>query len=130
LRESTVTKRLEDFDFEATCHTLESVAGNSPQEARDAVELAAYALHFLHVTEQFNAFRDYLLDVKEPATREVRIEREFDDMAQALEWLSGPSPVQGAYVKVGARVYEVWSDSTGKLRLVPAPSLQEVKESS
>ncbi|HEX8699386.1 MAG TPA: hypothetical protein VF815_11160 [Myxococcaceae bacterium] len=122
-----MTKRLEDFDFEATCRTLESVAGNSPPEAQDALALAAYALHFLHVTEQFNAFREYLHDVKEPATRELRIEREFDDMAQAMEWLSSPSSVEGTYVRVGGKAYEVWSDSTGKWRLVPAPSLEELK---
>lgn len=102
-----MTKRLEDFDFEAACRTLESVAGSSPPEAQDAIELAAYALHFLHVTEQFNAFREYLRDVKEPATREV-----------------------GTHVKVGEKTYEVWSDSTGRLRLVPAPSLQELKKES
>jgi hypothetical protein len=123
-----VTKRLEDFDFEAACRTLESVAGSSPAEAQDAIELAAYALHFIHVTEQFKAFREYLHEVKEPATREVRIEREFDDMAQATVWLSDPSAVLGAHVKVGGKTYELWSDSSGKHRLVPAPSLQELKE--
>ena len=78
-----MTKRLEEFDFEAACRALEGAAGRSPEEARDAIELAAYALHFLYATDQFAAFREYLRDVKEPATREVRIEREFDDMAEA-----------------------------------------------
>lgn len=123
-----MTKQLEDFDFEATCRTLESAAGSSPAEAQRAIELAAYALHFLHVTEQFKAFREYLREVREPATREVRIEREFDDMAQATAWLSGQSPVSGTHVKVGQKTYEVWSDPSGKHRLVPVPLLQELKE--
>jgi hypothetical protein len=122
-----VTKRLEDFDFEATCRTLEKAAGSSPAEAQDAIELAAYALHFLHATEQFKAFREYLQEVKEPATREVHIEWEFDDIAQATAWLSGPSPVPGSHVKVGGKTYQVWSDPNGKHRLVPAPSLQDLK---
>jgi len=122
-----VTKQLEDFDFEATCRTLESVAGNSPPDAQGAIELAAYALHFLHVTEQFKAFREYLHDVKEPATREMPIEREFDDMTQAIDWLSSAAPARGAHVRVGGKEYEVWNDSTGKRRLVPVPSLEELK---
>lgn len=69
-----MTKRPEDFDFEATCRALEGVAGNSPVEAQDALEVAAYALHFLYVTDQFKAFREYLRDVKEPASHP-----EFDE---------------------------------------------------
>jgi hypothetical protein len=117
-----VTKRLEEFDFEATCRALEGVAESSPEEARDAIELAAYALHFLYATDQFKAFREYLHDVKEPATREVRIEREFDDMAQAMEWLNGSSPPAGIHVKVGGKAYEVWRDAEAKRRLVPTVS--------
>ena len=64
-----MTKRLEDFDFEATCRTLEGVAENASTEAQGALELAAYALHFLYATDQFAAFREYLRDVKEPAER-------------------------------------------------------------
>lgn len=114
-----MTKRLEEFDFEATCRALEGAAGNSPEEARDAIELAAYALHFLYATDQFKAFREYLHDVKEPSSREVRIEREFNDMAQAMEWLNGSLPASGMHVKVGETAYELWRDAEGKLRLVP-----------
>ena len=63
-----MTKRLEDFDFEATCRTLGGAAEKSSQEVQEAIETAAYALHFLHVTGQFKAFREYLSDVKEPAS--------------------------------------------------------------
>jgi hypothetical protein len=121
-----VTKRLEEFNFEATCRALEGVAKSSPEEARDALELAAYALHFLYATDQFTAFREYLHDVKEPATHEARIEREFDDMAQALEWLNSPLPQSGMHVKVGGMAYELWRDADGKLRLVPSVSPKDL----
>ncbi len=123
-----MTKRLEEFDFEATCRALEGVAKGSPEEARAAIELAAYALHFLYTTDQFTAFREYLRDVKEPAAREVRIEREFEGMAQALEWLAGSSPAAGVHVKVGGKTYEVWTDAEARRRLVPAVSLKDLEE--
>jgi hypothetical protein len=123
-----VTKRLEEFDFETTCRALEGAAESSPEEARDAIELAAYALHFLYATDQFAAFREYLRDVKEPATHEARIEREFDDMAQALGWLNGSSPAAGVQVKVSGKAYEVWRDGEGKRRLVPAVSPKDLEE--
>ncbi|WP_307734186.1 hypothetical protein [Stigmatella ashevillensis] len=121
-----MTKRLEEFDFEVTCRALEGVAESSPEEARGAIELAAYALHFLYATDQFKAFREYLHDVKEPATREVRIEREFDNMAQAREWLNGSPPEPGVHVKVGGTAYELWRDTEGKLRLVPSVSPKDL----
>lgn len=121
-----MTKRLEEFDFEATCRALEGAAESSPEEARAAIELAAYALHFLYATDQFTAFREYLHDVKEPATREVRIEREFANMAQAMEWLNGSLPQSGTHVKVGGKAYELWRDAEGKLRLVPSVSPKDL----
>lgn len=123
-----MTKRLEEFDFKATCRALEGAAERSPEEVRAAIELAAYALHFLYATDQFTAFREYLHDVKEPAIREVRIEREFDDMAQALEWLNGASPAAGVHVKVGGKTYEVWRDATAKGRLIPTVSPKDLEE--
>jgi hypothetical protein len=119
---------LEEFDFETTCRALEGAAESSPAEARDALDLAAYALHFLYATDQFKAFREYLHDVKEPATREVRIEREFDDMAQAMEWLSSSSPSAGVHVKVAGKTYGVWRDAEAKRRLVPAVSSLDLEE--
>lgn len=123
-----MTMRLEEFDFEAVCRGLEGVAENSPDEARAAIELAAYALHFLYTTDQFTAFREYLKDVKEPATPEVRVEQVFDDMAQATEWLNASSPAPGLYVKIGEKTYEVWKDAQGRRRLVPHVSPKDVEE--
>lgn len=114
-----MTKRLEEFDFEATCRALAGAAQGSPEEARAAIELAAYALHFLYATDQFTSFREYLRDVKEPASREARVEREFDTMAQAMEWMNSSLPPSGLHVKIGGAAYELWRDAAGKLRLVP-----------
>ncbi len=121
-----MTNRLEDFDFEATCRALEGVARGSAQDAQDAIETAAYALHFLHVTGQFKAFREYLHDVKEPTSHTV--EQEFTDMEQAVKWLHGtPAPVAETRVRVAGRMYAVWRDA-GAPRLMPAPSPRELEE--
>jgi hypothetical protein len=123
-----VTKRLEEFDFEATCRTLEGVAESSSEEIRAAIELAAYALHFLYARDQFTAFREYLRDVTEPATPEVHVDQVFDDMPQAMSWLSASSAASGLYVKVGEKTYAVWRDAEGKRRLVPHISPRDLEE--
>ncbi len=123
-----VTKRPEDFDFEATCRRLEGAAEKSSQETQEAIETAAYALHFLYATGQFKAFREYLRDVKEPASHAVPIEQEFTDMEQAMRWLQGtPSPLPDTHVRVAGRRYAVWLHED-TLRLVPAPSPEELEE--
>ena len=124
-----MTKRLVEFEFEATCRTLGGAARASPEETQDAIEVAAYALHFLYATGQLKAFREYLQDVKEPASRSVHIEREFPDMEQASAWLHGqPPPVLETRVAVAGKTYAVWRDDGGTLRLVPAPSIEELEE--
>jgi hypothetical protein len=127
--EHTVTKRLAEFEFEATCRTLGEAARGSLEEAQDAIEVAAYALHFLHATGQLKAFREYLKDVKEPASRSVHVEREFPDMEQASAWLHGqPPPTLETRVAVAGKTYAVWRDDGGTLRWVPAPSIEEWEE--
>ena len=124
-----MTKRLAEFEFEATCRTLGEAARGSPEDAQDATEVAAYALHFLYATGQLKAFREYLLDVKEPASRSVHIEREFPDMEQAAAWLHGqPPPTLETRAAVAGKTYAVWRDDGGMLRLVPAPSIEELEE--
>ncbi|WP_224371585.1 hypothetical protein [Hyalangium versicolor] len=125
-----MTKRLEEFDFEAACRALGSVSESSPAESREAVELAAYALQFLYVTDQLPSFREYLRDIKEPATREAHVEHVFDDMPHAVEWLKESAPAPGVYVKVGERTYEVWRASDGKLLLVPHVSSADLDSDS
>jgi hypothetical protein len=123
-----MSKRLEDFEFEATCKALEDVAGDTPANYRDAIEIAAYALHFLYVTDQFEAFRDYLREVKEPATHTASVEREFTGMEEAMAWLRGqPPPSLEMRVRVARRVYSVWRDGD-TLRLLPIPTPQELEE--
>ncbi len=123
-----MTKRLAEFEFEATCRILGGTASGSPEEARDAIEVAAYALHFLYATGQLKAFREYLQDVKEPASRSVHIEREFPDMERASAWLHGqPPPSVETRVAVAGKTYAVWRDDAGMLRLVPAPSREELE---
>lgn len=124
-----MTTRLEDFDFESTCQALQGVSGRSPAESRDPVEVAAYALHFLFATGQLKVFREYLRDVKEPANPPVHIEHEFTGMQQATAWLHGqPPPALETRVKVAGKTHAVWRDDGGTLRLVPAPSLEELEE--
>ncbi|WP_309895500.1 hypothetical protein [Archangium sp.] len=124
-----MTKRLAEFEFEATCRTLGGAAKGSPEEAQDAIEVAAYALHFLYTTGQLKVFREYLQDVKEPVSRSPHIEREFANMTQASAWVHGqPPPEVETRVAVAGKTYAVWRDDAGTLRLVPAPSLQELEE--
>lgn len=67
--------------------------------------------------------------MKEPASHSVHIEREFPDMEQASAWLRGqPSPALETRVTVAGKTYAVWRDDAGTLRLVPAPSLEELEE--
>jgi hypothetical protein len=61
-----VTTRPEDFEFEALCQTLESAVEQVPEAARDAISAAANALHYLYVTDQLVAFREYLRDADSP----------------------------------------------------------------
>ena len=125
-----MTKKLEDFDFEATCRALEGVAaGAASEEASDAVELAAYALHFLYVKGQLPEFREYLRDIKEPAEPESAVEREFAEMEQARGWLlTEPPPAPQTRIRVAGKMYITWRDAGGTLRLVPTPSASELEE--
>lgn len=122
-----MTKRVEEFDFEATCRALAGLAEKSSPEDQDALEIAAYALHFLYVADQMKSFRDYLRDVKEPASSSDQVAHDFPDMAQALAWLQGtPAPAQETRVRVAGRTYAVWSEAGG-LRLVPVVSPRDVE---
>ncbi|HEX8820782.1 MAG TPA: hypothetical protein VF794_12710 [Archangium sp.] len=124
-----MTKRLEDFELESTCRALQGAATGCPEEAQDAIEVAAYALHFLYATGQLKEFREYLHEVKEPASRSFHLERDFPDMEQASAWLHGqPSPTLETRVAVAGKTYAVWRDEAGILRLVPTPSLQDLEE--
>lgn len=123
-----MTRRPEEFDLDATCQALEGIAKKSSPEDQEVIELAAYALHFLYVADQMKAFRDYLRDVKQPASSEPQTAHDFPDMAQAMAWLRGsPPPAAETRVRVAGRAYAVWSDTEG-LRLVPVVAPRDVEE--
>ena len=122
-----VTNRPEEFDFDATLRALGDTAPQASAEAQAAIELAAYALLFLHAENRLTAFREYLRDVKSPALLSVRIEREFTDMPQASQWLhAAPPPAHGTLVKVAGRTYAVWRDEDESL-LLPSLSPEELE---
>jgi hypothetical protein len=107
---------------------LEGAAGKSSQEVQEAIETAAYALHFLYATGQLKAFREYLSDVKEPASNGGSVEQEFTVMEEAITWLhSTPAPTPETRVRIAGKRYAVWRHE-GALRLVPAPSPGELEE--
>lgn len=123
-----MTNRPEEFDFDATLRALSGLAPHASTEAQAALELAAYALLFLHAENRLTAFREYLSDVKSPAILSVRIEREFTDMPQATGWLhASPPPAHGTLVKVAGRTYAVWRDEDGSLLLLPSLSPEELE---
>lgn len=117
----------DDFDVEAALQVLGALAGSASAEQQEALALAANALLFLHTHHQLPAFREYLRDASAPAHLTIRIEREFDDMAQATHWLHAqPPPAHGTHVKVAGRTYAVWHDAAGQQVLVPSMTPEEL----
>ena len=117
----------DDFDVEAVLQVLGELAGSASAEQQEALALAANALLFVHTRHHLPAFRDYLRDASAPAHLTVRIEREFDDMAQATHWLHAqPPPAHGTHVTVAGRTWAVWHDDAGQQVLVPSMTPEEL----
>ena len=122
-----MTTRPEDFEFEALCQTLESAVEHVPDAARDALSAAANALHYLYVTDQFTAFREYLRDTDSVAPSSVDPARVFQSMPHAEEWLRKQPPSSwGTLVKVAGKTFAVGKRAEMKLMLVPSFTPQEV----
>jgi hypothetical protein len=117
----------DDSEVEAALQTLGALAASATAEQQEALALAANALLFLHARQQLDAFREYLREASAPAHLTVRIEREFDDMAQATHWLhTQPPPAHGTHVRVAGRTYAVWRDDAGQQVLVPSMTPEEL----
>ena len=122
-----MTTRPEDFEFEALCQALESAVEHVREAARDAISAAANALHYLYVTGQFTAFREYLRDADNVAPFSVDPAHVFPDMARAEEWLRAqPLSSWGTLVKVAGKTFAVGKRAEMKLKLVPSFTPQEV----
>ncbi|MDC0713276.1 hypothetical protein POL68_32740 [Stigmatella sp. ncwal1] len=122
-----MTTRPEDFEFEALCHALESAVEHVPDTARDTISTVANALHYLYVTGQFTAFREYLRDTDRVAPSFVDSAHVFPDMARAEEWLQKqPLSSWGTLVKVAGKTFAVGKQAEMKLNLVPSFTPQEV----
>lgn len=120
-----MTTRPEDFDFEALCSTLENTAEQAADAAREAVCTAANALHYLYVTGQLSAFREYLRDA-DSAVPSVDPSHVFPDMTHAEEWLTQqPLSSWGTLVKVEGKTFAVGKRAELKLMLVPSFMPQE-----
>jgi len=122
-----VTTRPEDFEFEALCQTLERAVEHVPDAARDAISAAANALHYLYVTDQLTAFREYLRDTDGVAPSSIDPAHAFPDMARAEEWLrTQPLSSWGTLVKVAGKTFAVGKRAEMRLELVPSFMPQEV----
>lgn len=116
-----MTTRPEDFEFEALCQTLESAVEQVPEAARDAISAAANALHYLYVTDQLMAFREYLRDADSVAPSSVNPAHVFPDMARAEEWLrKQPLSSWGTLVSVAGKPFAVGKRAEMRLKLVPS----------
>lgn len=117
----------DDAGLEAALQTLGALAATASAEQREALALAANALLFLHARNQLPAFREYLRESSAPAHLTVRMEREFDDLAEATRWLHAPPPpAHGTHVKVAGRTWAVWRDDAGQPTLVPSMTPEEL----
>lgn len=126
--ECPMTNRPEDFDFDAALQSLAASSKKVPEEEREAIKLAAQALHFLFAENRLHEFRRYLSEATQPAVDVVRIEHEFADMTQASKWLTAePPPRHGTLVKVAGRTHTVWRDEDGSLLLLPSFSPQDLE---
>ncbi|WP_143076137.1 hypothetical protein [Stigmatella erecta] len=122
-----MTTRPEDFEFESLCHALEGAAEHVPDAACDAISTAANALHYLYVTGQFTAFREYLRDADRAAPSLVDPAHVFPDMAHAEEWLRKQTLSSWrTLVKVAGKTFAVGKQAKMKLTLVPSFTPQEV----
>ncbi len=122
-----MTTRPEDFEFEALCQTLESTVEHVPETARDALSAAANALHYLYVTDQFTAFREYLRDTDTPVPASIDPAHVFPDVTRAEEWLrKQPLSSWGTLVKVAGKTFAVGKRAEMRLILVPSFTSQEV----
>ena len=122
-----MTTRPEDVEFEALCRTLESAVEHVPEAAREALSAAANALHYLYVTDQFPAFRDYLREADSVLPPSIDPAHVFPDMAQAQKWL-GEQPLSswGTLIKVAGKTFAVGKRAELRLTLVPSFTPQEV----
>jgi hypothetical protein len=123
-----LTTRPEDFEFESLCNALEGAVEHVPDTARDALSTAANALHYLYVTGQLTAFREYLRDTDRAAPSGVDPAHVFPDMARAEEWLRNQQMSSwGTLVKVAGKTLAVGKRAEMKLTLVPSFTPQEVE---
>ena len=122
-----MTTRPEDFEFEALCQTLEGAAEQVPEAARDAISAAANALHYLYVTDQLTAFREYLRDTDSIAPASIDPAHVFPDMARAEEWLrKQPLSSWGTLVTVAGKTFAVGKRAEMRLKLVPSFMPREI----
>jgi hypothetical protein len=129
VRSTSVEGQPEDFEFETVCQALESAVSNAPAEVHDAIEAAANALHYLYVTGQFGAFREYLREAEVPVPHTVDPAYVFGDMEQAEKWLHDqPSPAWGTLVKVAGKAWAVGRRAETRRVLLPSFTPQEVGE--
>jgi hypothetical protein len=123
-----LTTRPEDFEFESLCHALEGAVEHVPDTASDALSTAANALHYLYVTGQLSAFREYLRDTDKAAPFVIDHAHFFPDMARAEEWLrKQPLSSWGTLVQVAGKTFAVGKRAEMKLTLVPSFTPQEVE---
>lgn len=123
-----MTTRPEDFEFEALCQSLENSVEHVPEAARDAISAAANALHYLYVTGQFMAFREYLRDTESAAPSAVEPVHVFPDMERAEEWLrQQPLSCWGTLVTVAGKTFAVGKRAEMRLKLVPSFMPQEME---
>ncbi len=124
-----MTDQSKDIEFERLCHALESAASHAPAEAHGAIEAAANALHYLYVTGQFEAFREYLREAEAPVPRAVSPAHVFEDMEQAEKWLQAqPPPAWGTLVKVAGKTWAVGKRAETRRVLLPSFTPQEAEE--
>jgi hypothetical protein len=129
MRSTSVAGQTKDFEFETLCEALESAASNAPVEAHDAIEAAANALHYLYVTGQFEAFREYLREAEVPVSHTVDPAHVFGDMEQAEKWLHDQSlPAWGTLVKVAGKTWAVGRRVEMRWVLLPSFTPQEIGE--
>ncbi|WP_225408806.1 hypothetical protein [Stigmatella hybrida] len=122
-----MTTRPEDFEFESLCHALEGAVEYVPDAAHDAISTAANALHYLYVTGQFTAFREYRRDTDRAAPSLVDPAHVFPDMGRAEEWLrKQPLSSWGTLVKVAGKTFAIGKRAEMNLTLVPSFTPQEV----
>jgi hypothetical protein len=119
---------METLDLEALSRTLEEAVEQVPEAAREAVTVAANALHYLYVTGQFTAFQEYLRDADGSVSSSVDPAHVFATMQQAEEWLRQQPPSSwGMLAKVAGKTFVVGKRAEMRLVLLPSFEPQDVE---